>query len=198
MKQKLIPILDNGHGFNTAGKRSPIWSDGSQLFEYEFNRDIVRRLGALLERDNIQYEVLVKEQKDIPLSVRCAREHILYRKYQGKTMLLSIHANAGGGTGWECYTSKGRTKADKFADELCRKAKELLPKYAFPMRFDLSDGDMDKEANFYILKYSKSPAVLSENLFMDREKDCRFIMSEEGRDLIAKIHYETIKEIIYL
>lgn len=34
-------LLDNGHGYDTPGKRSPIWPDGSQLFEWEFNRDIV-------------------------------------------------------------------------------------------------------------------------------------------------------------
>ena len=27
-------LLDNGHGENTPGKRSPKWSDGSQLFEW--------------------------------------------------------------------------------------------------------------------------------------------------------------------
>ncbi|MCG9704983.1 hypothetical protein [Photobacterium damselae] len=43
MKQPLF-ILDAGHGgiingqYQTAGKRSPIWSDGSQLFEGEFKR----------------------------------------------------------------------------------------------------------------------------------------------------------------
>ena len=35
MKQKVI-ILDGGHGVDCAGKRSPIWGDGSQLFEWEF------------------------------------------------------------------------------------------------------------------------------------------------------------------
>lgn len=31
-------LIDNGHGRATAGKRSPVWPDGKQLFEYEFNR----------------------------------------------------------------------------------------------------------------------------------------------------------------
>ena len=44
---KYIWILDNGHGgiingvYQTAGKRSPIWADGTQLFEGEFNRAIM-------------------------------------------------------------------------------------------------------------------------------------------------------------
>jgi N-acetylmuramoyl-L-alanine amidase len=38
--EKLI-ILDSGHGADTPGKRSPKWPDGSQLFGYEFNRDVI-------------------------------------------------------------------------------------------------------------------------------------------------------------
>mgnify|MGYP000817767973 FL=1 len=37
-------LIDNGHGRATAGKRSPVWPDGKQLFEYEFNRDIALSL----------------------------------------------------------------------------------------------------------------------------------------------------------
>ena len=48
MNQKTI-ILENGHGSQTPGKRSPIWGDGSQLLEWEFNRDIVRRIAAMLK-----------------------------------------------------------------------------------------------------------------------------------------------------
>ena len=30
----LTVILDNGHGKDTPGKRSPVWTDGAQLFEW--------------------------------------------------------------------------------------------------------------------------------------------------------------------
>ena len=33
-------IIDEGHGRDTPGKRSPLWSDGTQLYEWEFNRFI--------------------------------------------------------------------------------------------------------------------------------------------------------------
>ncbi len=199
MKQKIIPILDNGHGFDTAGKRSPIWADGSQMYEYEFNRNIVKRICEKLDKDKIKYKVLVPELRDVSLRERCLREHKLFDEHKGQTILFSIHANAGGGTGWECYTSKGNTKADKIATIMCQEAEALIGKHSpdgFKLRTDLSDGDPDKEAGFYILKHSKSPAVLSENLFMDTEQDFRFINSERGRELIAQIHYLTIKSIL--
>ena len=37
----MMILLDNGHGCDTPGKRSPVWPDGRQLLEWEFNRDIV-------------------------------------------------------------------------------------------------------------------------------------------------------------
>ena len=46
--RKMKIILDNGHGIDTPGKRSPIWADGSQLFEYEFNRAITSRVYSAL------------------------------------------------------------------------------------------------------------------------------------------------------
>ena len=57
-------------------------------------------------------------------------------------------------------------------------------------------GDSDKEEHFYILRHTKCPAVLTENLFMDTERDCRFLMSEEGRERIANFHFKAIKRIV--
>ena len=78
MKQNFIPILDNGHGIETAGKRSPVWDDGTQLFEWEFNRDIVKRVSSMLEEEGIQYRILVPETKDVSLSARCKRANAIY------------------------------------------------------------------------------------------------------------------------
>lgn len=36
MRKTKIVLLDNGHGKETSGKRSPLWKDGSQLFEWEY------------------------------------------------------------------------------------------------------------------------------------------------------------------
>lgn len=194
MTEEIIIILDNGHGVNTPGKRSPIWSDGSQLFEYEFNRDIVKRIVKLLQQANIKYVVLVPELNDISLTERANRANKYHKENNGKSILISIHANAGGGTGWEVWTSKGQTKSDKYATILFNQFKQDFPEWK--MRQDYSDGDPDKESNFTILVKSIGPALLSENFFMDTEKDCRFIMSEEGRDRIAKQHYDAILKMI--
>lgn len=194
--QKIIPILDNGHGANTPGKRSPVWPDGRQLFECEFNRDIVRRICAQLSRLSIEFGVLVPEFNDVPLAERCYRANQLHKEYQGRTVLFSIHANAGGGTGWECWTFVGDTPADPIATLLCQEAeREFAPEWR--MRFDYTDGDPDKESQFYILKHTQAPAILSENFFMDNARDCQqLLMTSKGRDRIAAIHVRTIEQLL--
>ena len=189
-----MPLLDNGHGVNCAGKRSPIWGDGSQLFEWEFNRDIVRRIAAKLDDLAILYEILTPETNDVSLQERCRRAN-QYQQMYSNCVLFSIHGNAGGGTGWECYTSRGTTKADDIATLLYQEAEKEFT--GWKIRKDYADGDADKEANFYILRHTICPAVLTENFFMDNEKDCKLMLSETGRERIAKIHINVIKKLAW-
>lgn len=195
---KPIVLLDNGHGKETAGKRSPVWGDGAQLFEWEFNRDIVRRIAKKLEADGVPYRVLVPEETDIPLVERVKRANEISKENNGKVYVLSIHANAGGGTGWEVYTSPGETKADAIATVFAEEAQRVFVPDGWRVRFDYADGDPDKEEAFYILKHTSCPAILTENFFMDTEKDCRFIMSDDGREQIADMHVAAIKRVIKL
>lgn len=190
----LTVILDNGHGQETAGKRSPVWEDGTQLFEWEFNRDVVKRVHEKLTKAGVVSLKLVPETSDVSITqriIRCNRIVAAANKDGDQCVLVSVHANAGGGTGFEVLTSVGKTRSDDLAEIFC----ELSPKYlvGFPVRKDMADGDSDKETNAVsILPKTNCPAVLTENLFMDREKDCRFIMSDEGREAVADLHVEAV------
>ena len=192
--ENYLVILDNGHGQDTSGKRSPKWKDGSQLFEYEFNRDIVRRIAKMLKKEGIEYKILVPEVIDISLQERCRRANHVHQMTGGKCFLLSIHANAGGGKGWEAWTSVGQTKSDEIAMILYNQFERDFK--GVNIRKDMKDGDPDKESQFFILKHTKCAAVLSENFFMDTESDCRFIMQDEARERIARTHVEAIKKTI--
>lgn len=186
-------IIDNGHGEDTAGKRSPIWSDGKQLMEYEFNRDIAQRIAYRCKMNGIPFVLLVPEARDISLTERVSRANDIYMKHP-RAVVLSIHANAGGGTGYEVYTSKGNTRSDTYATILIEEAERELGG-EFRMRKDMTDGDLDKESQFTILAKTLCPAMLSECLFMDTERDCRFLMTEEGRERIANFHFKAIQRI---
>ena len=190
----IIVVLDGGHGIDTPGKRSPKWPDGTQLFEYEFNRNIVRRISEQLSKEKIKNYILVPEENDVPLKERVLRANKIYKENNKKCFLISIHANAGGGQGWEVFTSIGKTKADDIATIIWEEMKVEFPLQR--MRIDTTDGDIDKEDNLYILRNTNCPAVLTENFFMDTKSDCDLIMSEFGRNKIANAHVRAIKRII--
>lgn len=183
-------MLDNGHGFDTPGKRSPKWPDGQQLFEWEFNRSLAEKIERRLKVAGIPCVRIVPESMDIPLSVRCQRANDIYRKHP-EAILISIHANAGGGSGFEIFTSPGVTKSDAIATRLIEQLERDFP--SIKMRKDMEDGDPDKEANFYILRRTDCPAILAENLFMDNEKDCRLLLSDEFRNRLADSYVSFIK-----
>jgi N-acetylmuramoyl-L-alanine amidase len=185
----MIVILDNGHGKETQGKRSPVWPDGSQLLEWEFNRDIVQRLVRDLTAVGIKSHILVPESDDVILSERVRRANQVFANNNHRGILISIHANAGGGTGWECFTRKNSSKSNALAKTLFDSAAGILP---FRMRKgdDPSLGG-PKKAEFHILR-CQAPCVLTENLFMDTWEDCKFLMSEEGRRAITRLHFDAI------
>ena len=188
-------IIDAGHGNNSPGKRSPIWKDGKQLFEWEFNRDIATRIAHKLAAAGIRSRLLVTEKEDIQLSERCRRVNNICRMHgKDNCILISIHANAGGGTGFEVFTSHGNTKADEYATIMLDTLKYSFPKEK--IRTDYSDGDADKEARFYMLQKSQCPAILTENLFMDNETDCRKLMNDDFREQIADAHVRAIFQML--
>ena len=60
------------------------------------------------------------------------------------------------------------------------------------MRADYSDGDPDLEANFYVLKHTACPSVLTESMFQDTKADVDWLTSQEGFDTIVDIHVKGI------
>ena len=200
-------LFDNGHGgiidgvYQTSGKRSPEWDDGTILYEGEFNRAIVNRLMKLCADAGIDAINLVDTQEDVPLSKRTDKANDIYRKQRDKDgkpcIYVSVHANGFDeeqANGWSVYTSEGETKSDKVATILAAKAEAEFPDEY--MRKDTRDGDVDKEANFWVLRKTVMPAILSENFFMTNYDNCHdYLLSEDGRDRIAKIHFEMIQQI---
>ncbi len=199
----MIVLLDNGHGglingtYQTPGKRSPVWNDGSQLFEGEFNRAIVNGIIEELTRRKIKYVNIAPEYRDVTLQTRVNRAN----HYPARaSFYLSIHANAapphvaGQADGYEVYTSPGSTKSDKIATIFGLEFKKIFPNRA--LRHDFSDGDLDKEAKFFVLKKTRMPAILTENFFMDNEDECRnILMTRQGRDKIVQYHMNGILRV---
>ena len=101
-KKDYIILLDNGHGENTPGKKSP---DGS-LKEYAYTRDIVQQIYSSLKDLGYNPYILVPETNDIPLSTRVKRANQLCSANNKKALLVSVHCNAAGSDG-EWHSAKG-------------------------------------------------------------------------------------------
>ena len=56
----------------------------------------------------------------------------------------------------------------------------------------MSDGDMDWEERFYILRKSWCPAILTENFFMDSKSDLEYLQSRAGKQAVVDTHVEGI------
>lgn len=192
-------LIDNGHGSNTAGKRSP---DG--LFrEYAYTREIAAEVSYRLRRLGYDCELLVPELFDVALIERVHRVNVKCQTYGASNVLLvSIHCNAAGngkewlnGRGWEAWTSPGQTEGDKLAECLYQSALNVFAP-GTPIRSDWGDGDFDKENHFTILSKTLCPAVLTENFFMDNKADVAYMLSDEGKEAIVRCHVEGIKKYI--
>ena len=157
---------------------------------------------ADLKDRNLDAELLVPEDDDVSLSERVRRVNtacLLHGK--ANVILVSIHVNAAGNgtkwlnaTGWSCYTTKGQTESDTLATCLCESAIKNFP--GRRIRTDFSDGDSDWEEQFYILRKSMCPAVLTENFFMDNLQDRDYLQSRAGKQAIVDTHVEGITEYL--
>ena len=194
----MIILLDNGHGQNTPGKRSP---DG-HFREFAYNRFLAYEIQQQLLALGLEAQLIVPELDDISLPERCRRVNAICEQFGSDQMiLLSRHVNAAGNgqewlkaRGWCCFTTRGETKADALATCLYDSARAWLPDML--LRKDNTDGDPDIEKDFYILRHTRCPAVLTENLFMDNKEDVAFLESEEGAQAIIDLHVEGILQYI--
>jgi len=183
-------LIDNGHGSDTPGKRSP----NGKFLEYQYNRIIATRVVSELVDCGYDAELLVPEETDITLRERVRRVNDKCDIFGvANVLLVSIHVNAAGSdgkwhkaTGWSAYTTPGITKSDLLAMDLYEAARKNLPGKVI-RQFNGSQ-EPDFEENFYILKHTKCPAVLTENFFMDNVDDVRFLESGEGKNALTLLH----------
>lgn len=190
-------LLDNGHGKDTAGKRSP---DGV-FREYKFAREIAKDIETELKNKGYDVERIVPEERDISLTERVKRVNDICNQVgASNVILISIHCNAASNgkwssaRGWSAYTSKGETKSDELATMLYIEAAHNFSGQT--LRKDFSDGDPDWEESFTILQKTKCPAVLTENFFMDNKLDVAYLLSLEGRTQIVKTHVDAISKYV--
>lgn len=185
-------LIDNGHGVDTAGKRSP---DGS-LREYKYAREIAGRIVLELRKQGFDAERIVTEENDISLRERCQRVNAICNRLGTKNVILvSVHCNAAGNgsqwmnaRGWSAHVSlNASTQSKAFARSLIKVAENeglKVRKYAHQVPY--------WEQNLAICRDTNCPAVLTENLFQDNKEDVAFLLSEAGKETIVSLHVKGI------
>lgn len=196
---KTLVLVGMGHGIDTPGKRSPVWDDGSQLFEWEFNRDVGTKFSYYLAASHISSIRFPTVDRDVPLEERSALVNELTYEYSKKyhVYLVDIHGNAytdNSVHGVEAFTSPGTTKSDQICDVYLKE----LAKLGWKMRYDTSDGDLDKEERFWMLTRTVCPAILTENGFYTNEAECKRMLDPSWRRRIALHHLNAaVKTEVY-
>lgn len=184
-------LIDNGHGENTPGKRSP---DG-RLREWSYTREIADMVVFGLRKRGIDAERIVREDIDVSLAERCRRVNEIYKAEGKKAILISIHCNAAGSgaswmnaRGWSVFVSNNASgSSKKLADSLAKAAGELGVNIRKPM-----PGQLYWEQNLAMCRDTNCPAILTENFFQDSKDDVEFLLSREGKKVIVQIHIEGI------
>lgn len=184
-------LIDNGHGENTPGKRSP----DARLREWSYTREIADMVVFGLRKRGIDVERIVREDIDVSLAERCRRVNEIYKAEGKKAILISIHCNAVGSgaswmnaRGWSVFVSNNASANSKrLADSLAKAAGELGVNIRKPM-----PGQLYWEQNLAMCRDTNCPAILTENFFQDNKEDVEYLLSREGKKAIVQIHIDGI------
>lgn len=139
------------------------------------NRKIVNYIMSHVDKkEGVICDVTVKDgksQNDI-LQRLCQRMNSVMPEIN-----ISIHLNAGGGNGVECWTYGVSNEAGRLAKKIC----ENISALGFRNR------GMKQSKSLYILKHTVQPTIIVEVCFVDSEKDY---------ETYRMIGYEKIAEAI--
>lgn len=190
MSNKIL-VLDEGHGFNTAGKRTLNGCNGI-VREWTMNNKVVSYIIEYLKGYNVDIKVVNDRTgaTDTTLADRCNRAN----SYKAD-LFVSIHHNAfqsvwGNHTGTSVYIHD--TKASAFSKQV---AEVLAPKLA--QYTGLRNRGVCKD-DFYVLRNTNCPAVLVEGGFMDSNIDYPVITSTNGQMAYAKAVAEAVIQCLGL
>jgi N-acetylmuramoyl-L-alanine amidase len=168
--------IDNGHGLNTAGKRTPVMPNGKVIHEWEFNYPTAKKLADILKADGHEVLMVSDTPNDTPLSVRVS----LANKFQAD-LFVSIHYNAlrgewgshGGTETLYCLNStNGLRAAQLVQDELMKVVK-------------WRNRGVKARSDLYVLNRTYMPAVLIEAGFMDNLQEASMMKNEQYQQDIA-------------
>ena len=195
-KNNLVIVLDPGHRRDTPGKRS------NGFLEWEFNQEVVRKTYELLKNNGYNVEItldsiihpwdettLYGRNKNLDFRTRSTN---YLKNNDNHVIFISVHANAHSDSnvrGYEIFTTGGEwdKNSELLAKTMIKKAKEFLGVgIKTPNRGS-------KDADFYVLKNTITPAILIEHDFFTNKEAREEMSTEKYKDNAAKAVLEGIK-----
>lgn len=189
-------MIDNGHGVNTPGKRSP---DG-RLREYACARTLASRLEGALRARGMDAERVVPELDDVSLSMRCKRVNDVCRRIGAKNVLLvSLHNNAAGADGrWHAargFSAHVGLNASNRSKVLAQYLWDAALEHGLRGNRSVPQPPYIAQ-NLAICRDTLCAAVLTENLFQDNKEDVEFLLTDAGMNEIVAAHVDGITSFV--
>lgn len=167
-------FIDPGHGGSDSG------AQGNGLQEKNLTLEISKKIRDMLSAyENIQ--VRLSREGDQTLSLKQRTD---MANSWGAEFLLSVHINAGGGTGYEDYRHD-KVSISSPAGRIQAVIHNTIT--AAIQRYGVRDRGV-KSANFHMLRESHMPALLTENLFIDNVSDAALLKQSGFINAIARGH----------
>ena len=178
---KLV-YLDPGHGFYDPGA---IGTNGTN--EKDINLIVTLKIANYLKSAGINVCFTRDSDKvswNSNLSQDLAKRMQIANSYN-PDVFVSIHCNSynSNSKGFEIFTTPGQNNSDILATKIHSRVKSSFPNLVY--RQDISDGDIDKEANFYVIKYAKCPSTLIEMLFISNSEEEKMLNNPDFQDKMA-------------
>lgn len=191
----MIYLIDSGHGGMIAGKyqiapdKMFTHQDGSIFYEGVFNRTIKKMLFKELKNEGIMFIDICPSDLDLSLDYRIKVVNECQADYPD-CLLISLHSNAGGGTGIEIFAHHNSSTSQHYGNLLS----EFLIA-AFPgVKFRKGQDQLCKTANFQILRETICPAILPEFMFFDNFDDYQKLIDWEFQVRYVRALVEFIKK----
>src|SRR5699024_5328625 len=173
--------LDPGHGGTDGG------ASANGLVEKNVTLSIALKTRDILNRDYEGHSIRMSRTTDKAVSLT---QRTNDANSWGADYFVSIHINAGGGTGYEDYIYNGSVSGSTvtYRDKLHA---EVMKQVDFRNRGK-------KRNNFHVLRESRMPAVLTENGFIDTVADANKLKSDAYLNRIALGHANGIAKALEL
>ena len=173
-------FLDAGHGGNDGG------AQGNGLSEKILNLKIVQKIESILnDYENVSMMLSRGNDKSMSLNARTEQANDW-----GANLFVSVHINAAtaaSANGFESFIYNGsiQNATPAFQNVMHQEIMRELKTAGV-------DDRGKKRANFHVLRESKMPAILTENLFISNAADAKKLSSDNFLEQVAQGHAKGI------